>query len=237
MSGIGPAGYAHIALFGIFLPYLAVKSARMLDARPFPPKAKHFVAIIVQLAIFGVFSALVARISWIVILPARAPSAKHWLLGAAVVTAMVVLMRPQWRKRVLKRSRRVWLFMPRTGRERALWTGCSLAAGISEEITYRGVLFALLWRLTGSALAAALLVASVFAVSHMLQGAKAAAIIFAISLAFQMLAWVSGSLYVGMAVHALYDILAGLHYGKYGRELDYPLEALPPPNAAPAPSA
>ena len=236
MSWIGPAGYAHIAFFGAFLPYLAVKSSRTLDARPFPPRTKHFIAVIVQLVVFGAVSALIARVGWIDILPARAPSARHWLLGAAVLTAMVALMRPQWRKRVEERSRKVWLFMPRTARERGLWVACSVAAGISEEITYRGVLFALLWRLTGSALAAAFLVALVFGVSHALQGAKSVAIIVAISLAFQMLAWVSGSLYVGMAVHALYDICAGLHYGKYGRELDYPLEA-PPPKAAPEPAA
>ena len=66
-------------------------------------------------------------------------------------------MRPLWRRRVQERSRRIWLFMPRTTRERTAWIAASITAGISEEVTYRGVMFALLWRVTGSALAAALI--------------------------------------------------------------------------------
>jgi hypothetical protein len=54
------------------------------------------------------------------------------------------------------------------------------------------------------------------------------AIIFGMALAFQMIAWVSGSLYIGMAVHALYDVTAGFHYGAYGEKLGYPIEPMPP---------
>ena len=58
---------------------------------------------------------------------------------------------------------------------------------------------------------------------------------YGIALVFQGLAWLSGSLYVSIVVHALYDIAAGLHYGKFGRELGYPVEAPPvePPQAPP----
>jgi len=52
-------------------------------------------------------------------------------------------------------------------------------------------------------------------------------IIFGIALTFQGLAWISGSLYVPMVVHAVYDIIAGLHYGYFGRKLGYPVEPLP----------
>jgi membrane protease YdiL (CAAX protease family) len=151
-----------------------------------------------------------------------------FVLGAAVLVALVVLMRPMWRKRVEERSRRVWLFMPRTRQEHVLWAGCSLAAGISEEVTYRGVMFVVLWRVTGSAVAAALIGAAVFSISHFLQGLKSMAIIFGMALAFQMIAWVSGSLYIAMAVHALYDVTAGFHYGAYGEKLGYPIEPMPP---------
>jgi membrane protease YdiL (CAAX protease family) len=94
-------------------------------------------------------------------------------------------------------------------------------------VTYRGVMFAILWRLMGSALAAALIGAAIFAISHFLQGVKSMTIIFGIALTFQMIAWVSGSLYVGIAVHALYDIAAGFSYAAYGEKLGYPIEAMP----------
>jgi membrane protease YdiL (CAAX protease family) len=224
----GPAGYSHLALFGAFIPYLAFKSSRVLSARPLPGKLKYFQSQIIILSFFFAVSALVARREWIELFPRELPEPSMFVLGAAVLVALVVLMRPLWRERVEQRTRRLWLFMPRSRQERGLWIGLSFAAGISEEATYRGVMFALLWRLTGSALAAALIGAAVFSISHFLQGLKSMAIIFGIALTFQMIAWVSGSLYLGMAVHALYDVTAGLFYGFYGEKLAYPVEPMPP---------
>jgi membrane protease YdiL (CAAX protease family) len=149
------------------------------------------------------------------------------VLGAGLLAVLVLLMRPMWRKRVEQRSRKVWLFMPRTRRERLLWVGVSVAAGVSEEVTYRGVMFTILWRLTGSPLAAALIASSVFAISHVLQGWKSMAIIFGFAIAFQSIAWLSGSLYVAMVVHAAYDVTAGFCYGAYGEKLGYPIEPIP----------
>jgi len=162
-------------------------------------------------------------------------SSRSAALGGAMLAGLIVFMRPLWRKRVKERSRRVWLFMPRTPRERTLWILCSVAAGISEELTYRGVMFTLLWRMSGNAIVAASITALVFSISHFMQGWKSMAVIFAMALVFQGLVWTSGSLYVAMAVHALYDVAAGLFYGRYGRELDYPIEAMPP-GQAPAPA-
>jgi membrane protease YdiL (CAAX protease family) len=224
---VGLLGYYHLACFGAFIPYLAFKSSRKLDSRPLPPKVSYFSSQIVVLGLFFAFSAFVARREWIDVLPRTVPEPRMFGLGAAVLVALVILMRPLWRQRVEARSRKVWLFMPRTRRERLLWAGCSLAAGISEEVTYRGVMFAILWRLTGSAIAAALIAAAVFSISHFLQGWKSMAIIFGIALTFQAIAWLSGSLYVSMAVHALYDLAAGLAYGMYGEKLGYPIEPMP----------
>jgi len=224
---VGPAGYVHLTFFGLFLPYLAMKSSRLLASRPLPPKVKHFTSQIISLMLFLAISLWVGHKEWIALFPRDVPDPRSFALGAAVLVGLVVLMRPLWRQRVAARSRRVWLFMPRTPRERLLWAGCSVAAGISEEVTYRGVMFALLWRLTGNALAAALIGAAVFAVSHFLQGWKSMAIIFGIALSFQLIAFMSGSLYIGMAVHALYDIAAGLAYGRYADELGYPIEPMP----------
>ena len=72
--------------------------------------------------------------------------------------------------------------------------------------------------------------------SSMLFGGRLAqtwlAVIGAIALAFQMITWVSGTLYVAMGVHFLYDLTAGLFYGRYGEQLGDPVEAMPP-EAAP----
>jgi membrane protease YdiL (CAAX protease family) len=225
---VGIAAYYHLAFFGAFIPYLAIKSGRRLSARPLPPKVKYFSSQIIILAIFFAVSAFVARREGIDLLPREAPEPRMFGLGAAVLVGFVVLMRPMWRKRIEERSRKAWLFMPRTRQEQVLWAGCSLAAGVAEEATYRGVMFVVLWRVTGSPLAASLIAAAVFAISHYLQGWKSMSIIFGMALAFQMLAWVTGSLYIGMAVHALYDVMAGFTYGAYGKRLGYPIEPMPP---------
>jgi len=41
------------------------------------------------------------------------------------------------------------------------------------------------------------------------------------ALGFHALVWLSGSLYVAMVVHIAYDIIAGLTYGRLGKELGY----------------
>lgn len=225
---VGILGYYHLGIFGILIPYLVLKSARALATRPLPPKVKYLRSQIVVLTLLFVFSAFVARREWIEVFPRAVPEARMAALGAVLLVALVLLMRPMWRRRVEERSRKAWLFMPRTRQERLLWIGCSIAAGISEEATYRGVMFAILWRLTGSAVAAALIAATVFSISHAIQGAKSMAIIFGFALAFQAVAWMSGSLYVSMVVHALYDVTAGLAYGAYGERLGYPIEPMPP---------
>jgi len=225
---VGLVGYYHLLFFGIFLPYLAIRSSGRIATRPLPPKVPHLRSQVITLLLFLALSLAVSFKEWISLWPREVPEPRMMLLGVMVLVAMVLLMRPMWRSRVAARGRKVWLFMPRTSEERGWWIACSVAAGISEEVTYRGVMFGLLWRLTDNMLAAALLCAAVFAVSHFMQGAKSMAIIFALALTFQGLAFLSGSLYVGIAVHALYDIAAGLTYGYYGERLGYPVEPMAP---------
>jgi membrane protease YdiL (CAAX protease family) len=88
------------------------------------------------------------------------------------------------------------------------------------------VLFALLTTLTGSAWIAALLASAAFGVSHMVQGAQSALIISAIALALHGLVAVSGSIYLAIVVHFLYDLIAGFSYGRLGERYGYPREGV-----------
>lgn len=185
------------------------------------PRERHLKMVIGQLLLFLVISLVVA---WTGSIEVWAPVGRRlgpWLDAALLVVAGVLLMRPRWRAKVVARDPAVRLFMPSTGRERRLWVVVAVVAGVSEEVTYRGVMYALLWMLTGSPVAAAIIASIVFGVSHSVQGWAVAGIVTLIALVLHgLVAW-SGSLYPAIAAHAAYDIIAGLTYARLGQELGY----------------
>lgn len=222
----GPAGLAHILIFGVLIPALVVKARHNLATRPVPPRDRHFTAVLVQLLVFLVISVWVARMEQIPILP---PFELRWPavgLAAVLLAAGVVLMAPRWRRKVEERDPKAYYFMPRNGKERGLWALISLAAAVAEEVTFRAVLFALFTMVTGSPWIAALLASAAFGVSHMVQGAQSALIISAIALALHGLVAVSGSIHLAIVVHFLYDLIAGFSYGRLGERYGYPIEGV-----------
>ncbi|MBL8190178.1 MAG: CPBP family intramembrane metalloprotease [Acidobacteria bacterium] len=221
LTQIGLAGIYHLVFFGLLMPWSAIKSARRLKNNPYPPRRKYFWLIIGQQLFFLLLSLVVAKWEWLDVF-ARPKNLWSFGLAALLLVALIVVMMPRWRAEVEKRERRVYLFMSGEGTDKILWVVISLLAGIGEELTYRGVMFLLLWRVTGSALAAALIAAVIFGVSHFVQGWKSAVLIGGFALVFHGLYWISGSLLAPMLVHFIYDVTAGMMYNKFGRELGYP---------------
>jgi len=224
---VGVAGYYHLALFGVVLPLLIVKSARKLLTRDYPPRRKHFIAVILQQFLFAALSIWVARVEYIDLWARPKDWMKASLISAGALVVMVAFMAPRWRRAVEKRQRKAYYLMPRTPDEKALWAIVSLLAGVGEEIIYRGVMFTLLWILLGSPLAAALIVSVVFAISHYVQGWQSMLVIFVLALGFQAMFYYTGSLFPGMAAHFLYDLTAGMMYGYWGEKLGYPIKGVP----------
>jgi membrane protease YdiL (CAAX protease family) len=81
-------------------------------------------------------------------------------------------------------------------------------AGLAEEAAYRGVLVSILSYSLGSFEAACLISATIFALSHAMQGWKSGIIIFGMALSMHALASFTGTLVIGMVVHAVYDVCA-----------------------------
>jgi membrane protease YdiL (CAAX protease family) len=223
---IGTAGYLHLLVFCAVMPWLAVDSSRKMMAAEYPPRRHYFASVIFQQIFFASFSILVARLEWIELFRLPDDPAGSASIGIASLAGMIALMLPRWRRNVEKRDRKLYFFMPRTGDEKATWAFVSMLAGVSEEITYRAVMFVLLRRLTGDGLAAALICAAIFAFCHYVQGPKSMIVIFLLALGFQAMFHFTGSLLVGMGVHFLYDLTAGLMYSHYGEKLGYPIEGI-----------
>lgn len=225
---VGPAGWYHLFVFGLLIPAVVVRNyRRMVGLKlPLPNRIAHFRTTAIMLVLFTALSVLVARVEWIELFAFDAARLPQGLAaGVVMYVAAVAFMRPRWRKAVERRARVVYLFMPDNATERVWWIAVSALAGIGEEITWRGVQTALLASLTGSFVLGSILCAIQFGVAHYIQGWKSAAVIVFFALGFQAVVWLSGSLYVAMAVHVAYDITAGLTYGKLGRELGYAPEA------------
>lgn len=116
------------------------------------------------------------------------------------------------REYVLQAVRNVDWLLPKTQRERKLWVVVSLHAGVFEELFFRGYMLALLnfmlpyW--------AAVAISSVlFGLAHLYQGSRGIIGTTVVGLVMIGLYLLSGSLWVPMLLHAVYD----MHGGELGR--------------------
>jgi membrane protease YdiL (CAAX protease family) len=221
---LNAAGWAHLFVYGLLLPLMVVGARRKVvgshDA-PLPDRLRYFQGTTIELLMLTAGSLAVARAERMQLFPSAFPPWYGIVAGIAAYAIAVFFMRPRWRRAVERNTRVAHLFMPSNGTERAWWLVVSVLAGTGEEITWRAVQTGLLAAATGSYATAAILSALSFGVAHAVQGWRSSAVIVVFALGFQTLVWLIGSLYVAMAVHILYDITAGISYGRLARQLGY----------------
>jgi membrane protease YdiL (CAAX protease family) len=221
MLTIGAAGYCHLILFGLVLPWAAFRSAAKLTSFPYPPRRRFYIGVLLQHLFFIGATVAVAVLEKIPLL--QPPQQLIQAAGiVAIAFAMAIgIMLPRWRRSVEEREPKIYLFMPGDAAEKSLWVLISAAAGIGEEITYRGVMWILWARLTGSLWIAALITSIIFAISHYMQGWPSITAIFGFALAFHAIVWLTGSLIPAMLLHFLYDLTAGLTYSYLAEKTGY----------------
>jgi membrane protease YdiL (CAAX protease family) len=130
------------------------------------------------------------------------------MLAGTVVPVIAVRKSAEARRRVMKQFEPLAFFLPTTRIERRWFAALSVSAGICEEILYRGFLIAYFAALfPGLALPGAiLLAAAVFGAAHGYQGIRGVFLTGFIALIFTVLFYISGSLWLPMLVHALFDL-------------------------------
>jgi len=203
----------YLTFFLLWVPLLAVRSHRAISAgHPLPSRKQLFLQVVVMQILFAGLSIYVASVFRIPLFPPFAINGKALLVALAVFMPMVATIPLRWRHLKPEQKRRLMHTRPRSLQDMGYWAIISAAAAFSEEITYRGVLFAELWYFTGSPWAAALLSAAAFGFGHAIQGWRAGLIIFFFALAAQSIAWLAGSLYIAMLLHFAYDFAAGFVY-------------------------
>lgn len=219
---IGPLGWFHVIFFGLYVPFLVLRSRRHLSSgTAIPSVRQHFRSGAVAQLLFLTISLAVASTERIELFQLRLPRPAGIVAGLIMLAVLFAFMRPRWRRNVERGLPIVRMFMPRDGVERAQWITLSTLAAVGEEVTWRGVQFMLLWRLSGRPILSAATCVVLFGIVHAVQGWKSTVIFMVIAAGFHAVVWLSESLYVVMAVHFFYDVAAGINYGRLGRELGY----------------
>lgn len=213
----------HVTYFGFYLPWRAVQQCRRKPTEQAgPPRRLQYRVGMARTLQLGGISLVVAWVAGVPIFARVRPSASDIGLAVVACGVMILASLPPWRDAVATQARRVARWLPRDRRERLQWVVLCLIIGVTEEITWRGVQFALLLRLLGSWLPAALVGALMFGVVHVVQGLRWMYIAAAFAMVLQGLVWATGSLYLAMIIHAATDIAAGFYVARHWPRDRYP---------------
>ena len=138
-----------------------------------------------------------------------------WTLGLSSVALALLFAFRLFRKAAgIRESTLLVQLLPKTGREKVIFVFLSCAAGIGEEIAYRGYLIPALTLLLGWDWGAALLSSAVFGLLHAYQGWLGVARTAALGMILAASFIVSGLLWPAILAHAILDLIAGLVLGE-----------------------
>jgi membrane protease YdiL (CAAX protease family) len=213
----GAPGLAFLAFLLVFVPWMAVRSARRVKAAGIPGSRESvWLGTMLSLAVLFGLAWLVSR-GWDDQPFAMPPlGLREWAAAAAALAACVGIRAIGRATRSAEERKKLLVFRiaPRTPREWALWKLTVLFAAVAEETAYRGVGMAILWHWLGNPWVPSLLLAAAFAMAHALQGWKSGLLVFAIALVMHALVIYTQTLVLAMAVHAVYDLVAGYWIGR-----------------------
>jgi membrane protease YdiL (CAAX protease family) len=206
--------------FGAFVPYIAFKSGqRIRTGTPIPPRKRIFINVLVMQVFFLVISLLTARSEDIQLFPPGRFSIGAVAFAIGMLGICLSVMPLLWRRSSEDEKRRALLTRPNEPKDLGWWFLVSLAAGTVEEITYRGVMFALLLPLTRNWWMAAAICVLFFALGHANQRLSRMTFVGVIAIGCHALVWMTGALYLAMAVHFTYDFIAGIIYLHWAQQM------------------
>ena len=140
----------------------------------------------------------------------RLPSPPAWGWAALLLVVAIGAMMLSWRHTELSDRDVMRMITPTNGEERGLWVLVCIAAGLGEEIAWRGVLPLILAQWFHETWMIVALSALSFGLAHLMQGWKSAVVITMFGAAFHLVVIAGGSLWPAILAHALYDLAAGL---------------------------
>jgi membrane protease YdiL (CAAX protease family) len=209
----------YLAFLLELLPALAVAQLQLVeDEGPLPRVPVYVSSAVVILGIGG----MGLRVGWgelgveaMGLAPAPWGSVLVWTVGLSLAALILLWAFLLFRKVAgVRESALLVQLLPRTGTEKVLFVFLSFAAGVGEEIAYRGYLIPVLTLLLGWEWGAAILSSVVFGLLHAYQGwlgiARTAALGMVLAASFIL----SGALWPAILAHAILDLIVGLVLGE-----------------------
>jgi membrane protease YdiL (CAAX protease family) len=213
MPNADPMALWFLFAFAVFVPYVAIKSARRLrQGAPAPPRRRIFVNVLVMQGFFLGVALFAASQRDLGLFRAGTINAESFALAAGILAAGTLSLPLRWRLTPEAQKTRLALTRPERADDLWLWGAVSLAAGIVEEIVYRGAMVALVLPMIGNWWAAVGVSIAAFTLGHVQQGGQRMVFIALVALGCHLLVRLSGALYLAMAVPVLYDFSAGLFH-------------------------
>jgi uncharacterized protein len=210
---------AWAALLLVPLPALMVAQARLLLRLESLPRVDAYVSSIISLWVLAAITAATARVSGYsfaeLALTAGTASTGRIIITTLILTAAGVALLFAFHAAGYRDAPVTRQLLPADTRERVLFAGVSVTAGVCEEFVFRGFLLLVLLHATGLPLLAVLLSSGAFGVVHAYQGgigALRAALLGAL-LAVPVL--LDGSIIPAIAAHTLIDLLSGFWLARY----------------------
>lgn len=216
---LGFWGALYLAFLLELLPALAVAQLPMVDDEGPLPRTPVYLSSAAVILGVGLVGLLVGRreFGWeaMGLVGARWELVVPWTvglsLGALFLLFSFLLLR---RTFGLRESPLLVQLLPKTGKEKAVFVFLSMAAGLGEEVAFRGYLMPALTQLFGWEWGAALLSSGVFGLLHAYQGWLGILRTALLGLVLAASFIVSGVLWPAILAHAILDIIAGLVLGE-----------------------
>jgi membrane protease YdiL (CAAX protease family) len=236
----------HLVHFGLVLPYRTWRHHNVWPTSDAPRRSRvqHYKADLVHFASCGfisittlfslwltasrtpieshifVFGRVVGtpRAVWGGLLPLEWPSLMSLGFGVVAFAVMVAIDLAYSRRCFDRDAPHMHAATPQTREEQAGWIAVSLAAGVTEELTWRGVQPELIAQLTGHLWPAVLICAATFGLGHIRQGKPFVLIAALFALTFHALTWLTGGLWVPMMVHVAMNVVVGLRAGMWVKQ-------------------
>jgi len=206
-----------LPLLMILLPALALAQAPLLEGERLERSVVYRGSMAAILAL-GVLSLLLAMpspgLDAIGIRPLALPAFVAWTTGMTAAGMLLVGLSSRVGSPAAgPRDRLLLHLLPRTGREKRLFAGLSLSAGVGEELAFRGYALAALQLLFLPPWTAAVATSAAFGMMHAYQGMAGILRTALVGVVLAGSVLQTGSLLPAMAAHALVDLGAGLVLG------------------------